>query len=304
MKPTPYIWKDNSLIPWESATVHVLTHALHYGTGVFEGIRAYATPKGTAIFRAKEHYDRLLESAGIYLMPLTYTSQELIEATCKLIKENKISSCYIRPLVYRGYGIMGLNPAKAPVETIIATWEWGTYLGDEGLEKGIRCKVSSWRRIDSQILPTLAKCTANYANSILAKEEALQCGFDEAILLNSVGTIAEGPGENLFMVKNGQLITPPLADGVLMGITAQSIAQVAKDMGIEVVYRSILREELFTADELFFTGTAAELTPIREVDGRVIRSNGRGPMTAQLQSIFFDIVQGKNDRYQDWLTIV
>ncbi|MFC1617260.1 branched-chain amino acid transaminase [Candidatus Margulisiibacteriota bacterium] len=304
MKPTKYIWKNNKLILWEEATTHVLTHALHYGTGVFEGIRAYETPKGPAIFKAQAHYQRLLDSAAIYQMPMEYSVSQLIEANKQVIKENKLSSCYIRPLSYRGYGVMGLNPQKAPVDTIIAAWEWGTYLGEEGLKKGIRCKMSSWARIDARTLPPIAKCTANYANSVLAKAEAIDCGYDEAIMLNLNGTIAEGPGENLFMVKDGDLITTPVADGVLYGITAQSVVQIAQDMGINVVFRSISREELFIADELFFTGTAAEVTPIREIDGRMIKSNGRGPITEKVQSKYFDVVQGKDKKYEKWLCYV
>lgn len=304
MKPTKYIWKNNEFIPWELATTHVLTHALHYGTGVFEGIRAYSTSRGTAIFRASDHYQRLIESAIIYQMPIPYSEIEFIQATRELIKKNELSSCYIRPLIYRGYGVMGLNPKHAPIDTIIAAWEWGTYLGEEGLKKGIRCQISSWRRIDSQIMPTLAKCTANYANSVLAKQEALNCGFDEAIMLNMSGTISEGPGENLFMVMGNTLVTPHLTDAVLMGITAQSVIQIAKDLGFTIVTRSIPREELFIADELFFTGTAAEVTPIREIDGRIIKSKGRGPVTQKIQSKFFDVVQGKDERYLPWLTFV
>jgi branched-chain amino acid aminotransferase len=304
MQETAYIWKDNQLIPWNEAKVHVLTHALHYGTGVFEGVRAYNTPKGPAIFRALDHFKRLKDSARIYLMPFKYTEEELIEATKKLIKENKVGSCYIRPLIYRGYGVMGLNSQQAPIETIIALWEWGTYLGDEGLAKGIRCKVSSWRRIDSQILPAMAKSTANYANSVLAKQEAITCGYDEAIMLNAVGNVSEGPGENIFMIKDNKLVTPQLSDGILMGITAQSVVQIAKDMGLEVTVRSIPREELFLADEVFFTGTAAEITPIREIDDRIIKSNGRGPITEKIQTKFFEIVEGKDAKYAHWLTLV
>jgi branched-chain amino acid aminotransferase len=304
MKETKYIWINGKHIPWAEATTHVLTHALHYGTGVFEGIRCYNTTKGPAIFRGPEHYERLLNSANIYMMPTKYSVKELMSATKKLILENEINSCYIRPLIYRGYGVMGLNPEKAPIETLIATWEWGTYLGEEGLEKGIRCKVSSWRRIDSHTLPAMAKCTANYANSVLAKEEAVSCGFDEALMLNTNGMVAEGPGENIFVVKDGKLITPPASDSVLLGITALSIIEIAKDMGFKVSTKSITREELFTADELFFTGTAAEVTPIREIDGRIIASKGRGPITEKLQNKFFEVIKGKDPNYFKWLAFV
>ena len=303
MKETEFIWKNGDFIDWKDATTHVLTHALHYGTGVFEGIRAYKTDSGSAIFRAKEHYNRLIDSAKMYLMPVSYSSEEFIEVTLELIRKNSVDSCYIRPLIYRGYGEMGLNPAKSPVDSMIALWEWGTYLGEEALKSGVKCKISSWGRLDSRVMPPLAKATANYANSVLAKQEAIDCGYDEAILLNINGTIAEGPGENLFLIKDGVIYTPPSSDCVLKGITAQSVKQVALDSGFNVIEKSLIRDELFIADELFFTGTAAEVTPIREIDGRVIGSGQRGPVTEQLQSTFFDIVQGKNDKYSDWLTL-
>lgn len=302
MKTTPWIWKNGQLIKWEDATTHVLTHALHYGTAVFEGIRAYDTPKGPAIFRAQEHYKRLVNSAKILLMKAPYSEQALIDATSLLINENKLRSCYIRPIFYVGYGEMGLNPGKNTIDTTIAAWEWGTYLGEEGLEKGIRCKVSSWNRLDSRILPPMAKTSGNYINSVLAKQEALQCGYDEAILLNVNGAVAEGPGENIFVIRNGVIYTPPIADNALDGITSNSIKQLAKDMGIPVIEQSLIRDQLFTADELFFTGTAAEVTPIREIDGRIIGAGKRGPITEKLQTLFFDIVKGHNSDYQHWLT--
>ncbi len=302
MKPTPYIWKNGELIPWEEAQVHVLTHALHYGTGVFEGVRAYKTAQGPAIFKAKAHYDRLINSGKIYQMNLPYSSDELIEATKLLIRENKLDACYIRPLCYYGYGAMGLHPGKNPIDTIIAAWEWGSYLGEEGLEKGIRCKMSSWTRIDSRILPPLAKSTANYANSALAKMEALSCGFDEAILLNLNGNVAEGPGENIFMIKDGAIYSPPASDNALLGITAQTAIELAKDLNIPISFKSIIRDELFIADELFFTGTAAEITPIREIDGRIIGSGKRGPLTEKIQTRFFDAVKGNMPQYVSWLT--
>lgn len=302
MKPTKYIWKNGTLIPWEEATTHVLTHALHYGTGVFEGIRAYKTTDGNAaIFRAHEHYDRLHDSARIYQMECPYSTDELIAATQQLLTQNNLKSCYIRPLVYYGYGAMGLNPEPNPIDTIIAVWEWGTYLGEDGLTNGIRCKVSSWARLDSRILPPLAKATANYANSALAKREAISAGFDEAILLNVNGTVAEGPGENLFMIKDNHIYTTPPSDGALKGITANSIIEIAKDLGYDVQFRSMIRDELFIADELFFTGTAAEVTPIAEIDNRRIKSNGRGPITKKIQDRFFEIVTGKHP-HSSWLT--
>ena len=304
MKPTSHIWKNGALIPWEQATTHVLTHALHYGTGVFEGVRAYETEQGPAIFRAKEHMVRLIDSAKIYRMPLQLTATELVDATKLLIQANALKSCYIRPLVYYGYGVMGLDPRKNPVETMIAAWEWGTYLGDEGIKNGIRVKVSSWARIDSRIMPSLAKCTANYANSILAKQEALDAGCDEGLLLNMQGSVAEGPGENIFVIRDGVLATTPSSENVLQGITCQSIVAIARDLGYTVEYRKIARDELYVADELFFTGTAAEVTPIREVDGRTIGAGSRGPITERLQRAFFDAVAGRNPKYNHWLEYV
>ena len=294
MKESKHIWKNGSFIPWKDATTHVLTHALHYGTGVFEGIRAYNTPKGPAIFRGKEHYDRLYESAKIILMKAPYSSEELLEVTKELIANNNLESCYIRPLFYYGYGEMGLNLRNNVVDTIIACWEWGSYLGEEGLEKGIRCKISSWNRSDSRIAPPLSKTTANYINSALAKQEALNCGFEEAILLNLNGTIAEGPGENIFVIKDKKICTPPLSDNALNGITRRSIIQIAQDMNYTVEEKSVSRDELFLADELFFTGTAAEVTPIREIDSRVIGSGKRGPITTEIQKTYFDAVKGLN----------
>ena len=304
MKPTKYIWKNNELINWEDATTHVLTHGLHYGTGVFEGIRAYKTPNGPAIFRGKDHYDRLINSAKIINMTPPYESQHLLDATKELLKNNQLESCYIRPLFYFGYGEMGLNPQKNPVDCIIAAWEWGTYLGEEGLEKGIRCKMSSWARLDSRCVPPLAKSTANYLNSALAKTEAIECGYDEAILLNTSGTIAEGPGENLFLIKNNIIYTTPSSDCALQGITADTIKTIAQNFGYTIQHQRLIRDELFTADELFFTGTAAEVTPIREIDGRVIGSGKRGPVTEQIQSEFFNIVTGKNPQYSHWLDFI
>jgi len=309
MLKTNWIWHQEEWVPFEEARVHVLTHALHYGTGVFEGIRAYQTPQGPAIFRAKEHYQRLLDSARIYMMSHSYTVAGLVALTQALLQKNDVGallqgsdldSVYIRPLLYVGYGAMGLNPGKNPVQLTVAAWGWGSYLGDEGVKSGIRCKMSSWARIDSRTLPPLAKCTANYANSILAKQEALVNGFDEAILLNVNGLVSEGPGENIFMVKNGELVTPPPSDGALMGITADTAIWIARSMGLTVSYRSIIRDELFLADELFFTGTAAEITPIREIDGRVIGSGSAGPITQSIQARYFDLVRG--GAQSDWLT--
>ena len=303
MKPSTYIWKNGEFIAWDQASTHVLSHALHYGTSVFEGIRAYNTDKGPAIFKATEHYDRLLQSGKLLYIDSPYSSQEWIDATCDLIKKNALSSCYIRPLLYRGYGEMGLNPANNPLDCVIAAWEWGTYLGEKGLEKGIRCKMSSWKRVDSQISPTLSKSAAHYLNSGLAKQEALRCGYDEAILLNTNGLVAEGPGENLFVVQDNRLLTPPVSDNALKGITAQTIMELAAHLNIEVQQCSLIRDQLFLADECFFTGTAAEVTPIREIDGITIGNGTRGPVTEKLQSLFFDVVSGKQTVQENWLTL-
>lgn len=304
MKKSTYIWQNGSLVNWDDAKVHVLTHALHYGTAVFEGIRAYHTDKGAAIFRAKEHFDRLEDSAKLIYMKTPYTSDELITATKHLIKENKLNSCYIRPTLFFGYGVMGLNPSPNPIETMIAAWEWGSYLGEDGLKNGIRCKMSSYTRIDSRTMPPLAKTSANYLNSGLAKQEALRCGYDEAILLNSNGFIAEGPGENLFVIKDKVVYATRAEDSALRGITADSTKTIAKNLGYELREKSFIRDEILTADELFFTGTAAEITPIREIDGIQIGNGSRGPITEHIQNTFFDVVTGKNPSYSHWLTLV
>ncbi|MBI4399571.1 branched-chain amino acid transaminase [Candidatus Micrarchaeota archaeon] len=304
MQKVDKIWMNGKYVAWDEAKIHVLTHALHYGTGVFEGIRCYNTVKGPAVFRLKEHVQRMYNSAKVYMMKIPYSQEEVRNAVKQTIRENKLKECYIRPIAYYGYSEMGLNPSKNPIDVAIAVWPWGTYLGEEGLKKGIRCKISSWCRVDVRILPPQAKATANYANSVLAKLEAINCGFEEAIVTNLDGMIAEGPGENIFIVKDGQVITPPGSAGILFGITRDSIIKVARDMGIEVVEREISREDLFIADEAFFTGTAAEVTPIREVDHRVIGNGTRGPITEKLQSKFFDIVKGKDEKYFGWLDFV
>jgi len=295
---------NGKLVPWDEAKVHVLSHALHYGTGVFEGIRCYETQKGPAVFRLMDHIKRMMDSAKTYLMKLPYSEQQLSEAVIQTIRANKLKECYIRPIAYCGYGEMGLNPLHNPIDVAIATYPWGTYLGEEGLRKGVRCKVSSWCRLDPRVLPPLAKATANYLNSVLAKVEALQAGYDEAIVLSTSGAVSEGPGENIFFAKNGELITPWIATGPLQGITMASVKQIARDFGTRVVEREVLREELFIADEVFFTGTAAEVTPVREIDGRVIGEGTRGPITEKIQAKFFEIVRGKDLNYVKWLTYV
>ena len=304
MEKCKKIWMNGEMVDWDKANVHILTHALHYGTGIIEGIRCYETEKGPAVFRLKEHIDRMFAGCHTYRMKIPYSKEEIISAVCELIKENGLKACYIRPIAYVGYKEMGLFPLNNPIDVAIAVWPWGSYLGEEGLKNGIRCKMSSWARIDSRALPPQAKCSANYANSVLAKLEAKDCGYDEAIQLNLAGSVAGGPGEDIFLVKNGVLITPPEDAGILFGITAQSAITIAKIFGIDCLKRNILREELFTADELFFTGTAAEITPIREVDGRVIGNGSRGERTRRIQAKFFEVVKGKDPSYYHWLTFV
>ncbi|MEM4250920.1 MAG: branched-chain amino acid transaminase [Candidatus Bathyarchaeia archaeon] len=304
MNKTEKIWMDGKFIDWDEAKIHILTHALHYGTGVFEGIRCYDTAKGPAVFRLRDHMKRLFNSAKIHTMEIPYGIDELTRTVKETVKINKVRECYIRPIVYRGYGEMGLNPLRNPVNVAIAVWPWGTYLGEEGLRKGVRCKISSWIRIDTRVLPPLAKSTANYLNSVLAKLEALNCGYDEAILLNMNGYVSEGPGENIFMVKDGCLVTPPRSSGALYGFTMDSVTELAKDMSIPTVEREIIRDELFMADEVFFTGTAAELTPIRGIDGRVIGSGSVGPITKRLQDRFFTVIRGEDPRFEKWLDYV
>ncbi len=301
LTPTKLIWMDGKLVPWKRATVHVLTHTLHYGLGVFEGIRCYRTPKGPAVFRLKDHIRRLGNSARLVGMKLPYSSDSIVKATKQTIKANKIEECYIRPIAYYGYGVMGLNPDGSNVKMAIAVWPWGTYLGEEGIKSGIRTKISSWRRIHSSILPPQAKIVANYSNSILAKVDALKSGYDEAILLNMDGYVSEGPGENIFMVRKSRIMTPPVSSGALTGITRNSIIKISHDENIDFKERNISPKQLYSADEAFFTGTAAEVTPIREVDGKRIGKGGRGPITEQLQGIFFDAVSGKESKYRSWL---
>jgi branched-chain amino acid aminotransferase len=295
------IWMNGELVPWEDAKVHVLTHCLHYGTGVFEGMRAYETVRGTAIFRHEEHLDRLWKSAELYYMPIPYTRAELRTAVHDVVGKNGLPSCYIRPLVFRGAGVMGINPLDAPVEVAIAAWPWGAYLGEEAKEKGVRAKVSSWRRIGSDSLIPHSKAAGQYLNSVLAKIESHKAGFEEGILLDVHGFVSEGTGENIFVVRDGVVITPPQTAGILDGINRKSVIQIARDEGYELVERDVARAELYLADELFMTGTAAELTPIREVDDHVIGDGGRGPVTTQLQRVFEDALYGRDPRYAAWI---
>jgi branched-chain amino acid aminotransferase len=298
------IWMNGELIPFEDAKVHVLTHALHYGTGVFEGIRAYETPLGTAVFRHREHVERLFQSASMYYMEIPYTREQIREATLELIARNGLAACYIRPVVYRGAGPMGLYPLDCPVDVAIAVWEWGAYLGDEGKQKGVRGKVSSWRRIGADAVIPAAKATGQYVNSVLAKIEASKAGYEECILLDQRGMVCEGTGENLFLVRDGKIATPGFASGILGGITRASVMQIARDLGYELVERDVARGELYLADEIFMTGTAAELTPLREVDDHPVGTGEPGSITREIQQTFEDALHGRSERYSDWLDVV
>jgi branched-chain amino acid aminotransferase len=302
IEKTAKIWMDGKLVDWDDARIHVLTHTLHYGSGVFEGIRAYPTSDGPAVFRLTDHMHRLHQSAHLFLMDLPYSVEELVEATRETIRVNEIESCYIRPIVYLGYGEMGLNPLLSPVNVSIAVWPWGTYLGDEGITHGVRMKISSWRRMDPNVNPVAAKGTGIYINSSLAKVEALKAGYDEAILLNTHGYVAECTGENLFVVKDGALLTPPLASGALEGITRDSVMTIARDHGYEVHETDLLRSDLYAADEAFLTGTAAEIVPMRSVDDREIGEPGE--VTRKIQETYFAVVHGEMEKYKHWLDYV
>jgi len=303
LEATEKIWMDGKLVLWNDAKVHVLTHTLHYGTGVFEGIRCYKTNSGSAVFRLKEHVDRLFASAHICLMEIPFTREQVTEAILETIRVNKIDACYIRPLAYIGYGAMGIYPKANPVNLSIAVWPWGSYLGEEGLKNGIRVKISSFTRPSVNSTMVRSKTTANYANSLLAKREALKDGYDEAMLLDTDGYVAEGSGENVFIVRNGVIKTPPLTS-ILEGITRDTIMQLAAKRGMRLVEERFTRDELYVADEAFFSGTAAEITPIREVDNRKIGAGKTGPVTKVLQKAFFDIVQGRDKKHASWLTFV
>ncbi|MGI6207520.1 MAG: branched-chain amino acid transaminase [Anaerolineae bacterium] len=296
-----YIWFDGELVPWAEAKVHVLTHALHYGSAVFEGMRAYATPEGPAGFRIDEHLQRLLDSAKIYRMPMRCDLAYLRQAVKDTVVANGHKACYIRPLVMRDYSEMGVDPRGCGVQVVIATWEWGEYLGAGALEQGIDVCVSSWNRMAPNTFPSLAKSAANYANSQLIKMEALENGYAEAIVLDTNGYVSEGSGENVFVVKNGRILTPPLSNSVLGGITRDTVMTLARDLGYDMQEAVITREMLYVADELFFSGTAAEITPIRSVDKITVGSGKRGPVTAALQSAFFDVIHGRAPDRHGWL---
>ena len=297
------IWYDGKLVPWRDANTHVLTHSLHYGLAVFEGLRAYSTAAGTAIFRLRDHTDRLFNSAHIYMMKIPYSRETLMAAHKEVVRANKLESCYIRPIAFYGSEKMGVSPKGATVHVAIAAWPWGAYLGPEALEKGIRVKTSSFARHHVNVSMCRAKYSGTYANSILANLEATEHGYDEGLLLDVDGFVAEGSGENLFIVRGGKIYEPELTSA-LIGITRQSIITLAEEMGYTVAAGRLTRDDLYIADEAFFTGTAAEVTPIREVDGRTIGSGKTGPVTARLQKAFFDVVNGKNDKYREWLAPV
>lgn len=303
LKKTKKIWMDGKLVDWDNANVHILTHTLQYGLGVFEGIRCYETKKGPAIFKLKEHIERLFDSAHIFMFKIPFSQKQIADAVIETVRVNKINECYIRPLAYIGYGEMGLYPKSNPISVAIAVWPWGAYLGEDGLANGIRVKTSSFIRSHVNSSMTRGKVTGYYVNSQLAKKEAITCGYDEAVLLDTEGYISEGSGENIFIVRRGRIKTTPLTS-ILEGITRNSILEMARNEGISIVEEKFTRDELYIADEAFFTGTAAEVTPIKEVDGRVIGSGAPGDITRKLQAIFFDVVKGRNKNYESWITHV
>ncbi len=302
------IWMDGQMVDWRDAKIHVLTHTLHYGCGVFEGVRAYNGAGGTAIFRLEEHTQRLLNSAKILRMAIPFTKEQIMQAQVDVVRENKLASCYLRPLSWIGSRKLGISPKGNHIHLMVAAWAWGAYLGDEGMTRGIRVKISSYTRHHVNITMTQAKAVSNYTNSILANMEALDDGYDEAMLLDANGFVSEGSGENLFVVKDGVVYTPDLSAGALNGITRNTVLHICKDLGLEVVQKRITRDEVYICDEAFFSGTAAEITPIRELDrielGKAGYVGTRGPITEKIQSAFFDIVNGRNPKYAHWLTQV
>ncbi|MFY9487433.1 MAG: branched-chain amino acid transaminase [Solirubrobacterales bacterium] len=303
MEPTEYIWQNGEFVLWDDARVHVLTHGLHYGTGVFEGVRCYDTELGPAIFRGKDHFDRLKRSGDLYYIEIPYTPEELLARTKELITRNNLQACYIRPVAFLGYGEIGLFPLNCSVDVAIAAWEWGAYLGEEGKTKGIRAKISSWRRMSPQSFMPQAKASGQYLNSILAKVESHKAGYDEAILLDENDYVCEGSGENIFVIRKGQISTPPLSASILEGISRDSVITIARDNGYKIVERNITRAELFLADEVFMTGTAAELVPVCEIDDHKIGS-GVGEITLALQTKFEDALYGRAPEYHEWLDVV
>ena len=302
MNTADLIWLNGQFVAWEDAKVHVLTHAMHYGTGVFEGIRAYETERGPAVFRHQDHLDRLENSSKLYYMDLPFSKEQIREATHELVARSGFKSCYIRPLVWRGYGPMGLNPLENPVEAMVAVWEWGAYLGEEGQRNGVRARVSSYRRISSDSLIPHAKASGQYLNSVLAKIESLKSGYEEALLLDDQGHVSEGTGENVFVIRGGTIYTPPQTAGILDGINRRTCVQIARDLGYDVVERDIARAEVALADEVFLTGTACELTPLREIDD--IEIGPPGPITREIQRVFDDALHGRAPQYTEWLDVV
>jgi len=298
------IWMDGQLVDWRDAKIHVLTHTLHYGCGAFEGVRAYNTTGGTAIFRLREHTERLFNSAKILRMKIPFTLEEAMEAQKQVVRENKLESCYLRPLTWVGSQKLGVSTKGNTIHLMIAAWPWGAYLGEDGITKGIRVKISSYTRHHVNITMTQAKAVSNYTNSILANQEATDDGYDEAMLLDANGFVSEGAGENLFVVKDGVVYTPDLSAGALNGITRNTVFHICKDLGLDVVQKRITRDEVYISDEAFFTGTAAEVTPIRELDRITLGQGSRGPITERIQSAFFDIVNGRNPKYAHWLARV
>jgi branched-chain amino acid aminotransferase len=298
------IWFDGNMVDWKDANIHVLSHVVHYGTSVFEGIRAYKNENGVGVFRLKEHVQRLFDSAKIYKIEIPYTQEEVEEAILETVRVNDLNGCYIRPIVFKGYGELGVDPSNCPVNVVIAAWEWGSYLGEEGMANGVDIGISSWRKPAPDTFPALAKCGANYMNSQLAKLEAIDNGYDEAIMLDYEGHVSEGSGENIFLVEGEKLFTPAMSSSNLRGITRDSIMTIARDLGYEVIEEVISRERLYSADEVFFTGTAAEVTPIRSIDHRTIGIGRRGPISEKIQSAFFDIVEAKVEDKYDWLSYI
>ena len=298
------IWMDGGLVDWRDARIHVLSHTLHYGCGAFEGVRAYKTAQGTAIFRLREHTERLFNSAKILRMKIPFTVQQVMDAQCEVVRANKLESCYLRPLTWIGDQKLGVSPKGNTIHLMVAAWSWGAYLGEEGLKRGIRVKTSSYTRHHVNITMTQAKAVSNYTNSILANMEATDEGYDEAMLLDASGFVSEGAGENLFVIKGGVVYTPDLSAGALNGITRNTVFRICEDLGLKLVEKRITRDEVYIADEAFFTGTAAEVTPIRELDRIEIGAGSRGPVTEKIQAAFFDIVNGRNPKYAEWLTRV